>query len=264
MHLSIRILIWAFLSSTLVACSGGTIQDADKTPAVGTDTAAAIKEQPETPPRSTAETSEAETPKRKNVLDYYRSLEPPYSTPYELTQKGDKWLAESSLEMELEATVDLRNGFIEIIDEGTGGGTYHVQVVLFRLAIGNPVIAVSKRAYDGVDATQEYHFLRPEHPDQYDWTEHTLGAISVEDFLELDYAEEPAILEEALPVLLDLPQRGTTLTASVFTGKRFYYCRDSASPEEQIACTAFDRLRREEIKLHWDRESGQFLFPPEG
>jgi hypothetical protein len=263
MHLSIKTLVWAFLSVALLACSGGTGQDVEKAPVAGTDTAEAIQEQPEATLPPTNEAPEPEIANRKNVLDYYRSLEPPYNSPYELTQKGSKWVAESSLEMELEATVDLKNGFIEIIDEGTGGGTYHVQVVLFRLANGNPMIAVSKKAYDGFGATQEYRFLRPEHPDQYDWTEHTLGALSVFDFLELDYAEEPAILEEAMPVLLDLPQLGTTLTASVFTGKRFYYCGDSASPEEQIVCPAFDRLRREEIKLHWDRASGQFLFPPE-
>ncbi|MEQ8706247.1 MAG: hypothetical protein RIC19_20105 [Phaeodactylibacter sp.] len=258
-----RIITWAFLSFALIACSGGTGQDVGKAPAAGADTAEVIQEQPEASSPPTDEAPGAETDKRKNVLDYYRSLEPPYNSPYELTQKGNKWMAESPLEMELEATVDLRNGFIEIIDEGTGGGTYHVQVVLFRLANGNPMIAVSKRAYDGVGATQEYHFLRPEHPDQYDWTEHTLGALSVFDFLELDYAEEAHTLEEAMPVLLDLPQRGTTLTASVFTGKRFYYCGDSASPEEQLACPAFDRLRQEQIALKWDRENGQFLFPPE-
>ncbi|WP_282775457.1 hypothetical protein [Phaeodactylibacter xiamenensis] len=258
-----KIITWAFLSVALMACSGGTGQDVSKAPATDTDTAEAIQEQPEASSPPSDEAPGAETDKRKNVLDYYRSLEPPYNSPYELTQKENKWIAESTLEMEVDATVDLKNGFIEIIDEGTGGGTYHVQVVLFRLANGNPMIAVSKKAYDGFSATQEYHFLRPEHPDQYDWTEHTLGALSVFDFLEPDYAEDPKILEEALPVLLDLPQQGTTLTASVFTGKRFYYCGDSASPEEQVACPAFDRLRREEIKLHWDRASGQFLFPPE-
>ncbi|RMG67234.1 MAG: hypothetical protein D6722_13505 [Bacteroidetes bacterium] len=202
-------------------------------------------------------------PQRKSVLDYYRSLKPPYASPYALRQEGERWLTTSTADYEIEATVDLRNGFIEIVDEGTGGGTEKVQVVLFRLADGAPMIAISQQSFDGIGESQTYHFLRPEDPEQYDWTEHTLGVIGPYDFLELDYAEEPDLLEEALPVLIDLPQYGTALTARISTSKRFLYCGDQASAEQHLVCPAFDRLRRTEFQLSWDREAGQFHFPAE-
>ena len=81
MHLSMKIITWAFLSVALMACSGGTGQDVSKAPATDTDTAEIIQKQPETTLPPTNEAPEAESSKRKNVLDYYRSLEPPYTAP---------------------------------------------------------------------------------------------------------------------------------------------------------------------------------------
>ena len=209
------------------------------------------------------EVEERNAEARKNVLDYYQSLEPPYSSFYKLTLKGEKWVTQSSADYEIEAVVNIPGGFIEIVDDGTGGGTDKVQVALFRMADGQPMLAICKQNFDGVGVAQEYYFLHPEDQKQYDWTEHTLGALSVYDFLELDYAEEPELLEEAMPVIIELPQKGTTLTATVFKGQQFLYCDDNATPAQKIVCPAFDRLRTESIQLAWDRSAGQFLFPSE-
>lgn len=108
--------------------------------------------------------------------------------------------------MEVDVIVDLKNGFIEIIDEGIGGGIYYVQVVFFCLANGKFMIVVSKKVYDGFSVIQEYYFFCLEYFDQYDWIEYMLGVLFVFDFLELDYVEDLKILEEVLLVLLDLLQ----------------------------------------------------------
>lgn len=201
----------------------------------------------------------AATTGRMNVVDYYRSLEPPYDPGYPLKQSGDQWLTESLTGDPLEAVVDRSNGYIEIVDEGTGGGRHSVQVVLFRLAEGQPMIACTQTHFDGVFTTQDVFFLRPEHPSQYDWTEHTLGVITAYDFLASDYAGEPQLLEQALPVVIDLPQHGTTLTARLITDQRYLYCeKEDPSPAEQEACLAFDKVEKTSISLTWNRATGQF------
>lgn len=195
------------------------------------------------------------------VLDYYRQLKDDYDPGYPLRQKGGKWVTVSPLsEQDIDATVDLKNGFIEVIDEGTGDGMVKVQVALFRLADGKAVVAISKQIFDGIGAQQSWHFLRPDAAGFKDWTEHTMPIVTGFDFLPDDYAEEPDVVEEALPVLIELPRHGTNLVVSVFTEKKGLYCSEQATEyQRDVLCPVFGRLTRTTFSLKWDKTEGRFL-----
>jgi len=196
---------------------------------------------------------------RKNVLDYYQALEPPFQTDYPLRKSGEKWLTNSSAEYEIEATVDLKNGYIEIEDEGTGGGTITLQVVLFRMADGNPMLAINETFFDGLGMSSNYHFLHPEDQQQYDWTEHTLPVMTPFDFLSEDAASlDPALLEEAMPVNLKQPQHGTTLSVHLDRSKKPLYCSENSGRDRQSVCDAFDMIEQNQLELKWNRERAKF------
>jgi hypothetical protein len=247
--------IYLFCGTLLMlsACGNGH-STAENPPPTDTLTLAETPADPESLPAG----APAPENTRKNVLDYFRELRPPYAPGYALHQKGNQWVSQSFIDVEIEATVDIPNGFIEINDEGTGDGFIKTQLVLFRMADGQPVLALSKQTSDGIGLSQQYYFLRPEDTKQYDWTDYTLPRLTAFDFLPLDYAEEADIVEEALPVYIELPRQGTTLTAHVFTGKKFLYCGETASARQEIACPVFDRLLRTSLPLKWDRVAGRF------
>jgi hypothetical protein len=195
----------------------------------------------------------------KDVLHYYRSLPSPWSIGHPLKQQNGKWMTQSNFTEEPfeVAVVDVKNGYIEFTDPGTGGGDLTYQFVLFRMADGAPVIGITKTFFDGAGIDQTYYFLRPEDPKQIDWTDYTLPEIDGFSFLRDDSAEEERIVRKLLPVTIELPRVGTTAKAKVFTGLKDIYCRGDQN-EYSDYCVLFDQLQRTEIALRWNKEMGRF------
>lgn len=209
----------------------------------------------DTIPASTAQPAAA----AKDVLHYYRSLPSPFSIGHPLTEQNGKWMTQSNFTEEPfeVAMVDVKNGYIEFTDPGTGGGDLTYQFVLFRMADGAPVIGITKTFFDGAGIDQTYYFLRPEDPKQLDWTGYTLPEIDGFSFLRDDSAEEERIVRKLLPVTIELPRVGTTARAKVFTGLKDIYCRGDQN-EYSDYCVLFDQLHRTEIALKWNKEMGKF------
>ncbi len=207
-----------------------------------------------------AEDAEKPSDPKLTVLDYYQRLKGVYDPGYPIQKKGNKWVSVSpATEEAIEATVDIPNGFIEVVDEGTGGGTQKVQVVLFRMANGTAVIAVSLQNFDGIDVSQELYFLRDTPKGLADWSEHTMPVITGFDFLPDDYAEEPDVVEEALSIYFALPRKGTNVTAMIYTEKKSLYCSQQATEQQRdLLCPVFGRLVRTSLLLKWDRTEGKF------
>ena len=197
-------------------------------------------------------------PVAKNILDYYRELNGDYAPGYEIRKKGEGWVSQSTAEYEIPVTVDIKNGFIELTDEGTGGGTFKVQVVLFRLVDGSPQIGITKTEFDGIGANQQYYFVRPEDSKQYDWTEHAVPIITYLDFYQEEDDEiDPELAEKTFPILFDLPQHGTSLKVSIFLGNRILYCSEDAGVERAKLCPLFDHMARESFNLKWINAEGR-------
>lgn len=198
---------------------------------------------------------------RKNILEYYGLLGAAGLLPddYPLQEKKGRWYSISPITEEpFDIVVDIPNGFIEIADDGTGGGTFQIQVVLFRMENGQAVLGVNETANDGVTVHQNYAFYREQAGTFQNWTEHTMPPLNAFDFLPADYAEEADIVEEALDVYFELPRKGTKLTARVWTGKKSYMCKNHASEREQIGCAVIQRVTRESFTLDWNRKEGRF------
>ncbi len=202
---------------------------------------------------------DAPTAPRKTIADYYRALTEPYAPRYALQQAGKEWYTVSELGDTLPVLVDAANGYLQLVDDGTGGGTIEVELALFRLASGQPMVAVSQKYYDGVGMQQELFCLRPEDGQQLDWTEHSLPVLTAYDFLQPGYEPEADIAEAALPVVVALPRKGTTAKAEAFTGMQYIYCNDGAPEEYSAYCEVYKHLARQSIGLRWDRELGAFV-----
>lgn len=213
-------------------------------------TAAATEEAPDNTP-----------PEQRDVLYYFKRLKTPYfPVEYALRQVNGKWtcLSPSTQEPLEGVVVDTKNGFIEIVDPGTGGGDWTFRVVLFRMADGNPLLGITHTFFDGATLRHEYYFLKPEDSRQLDWTKQVIKQVSAFDFLPPDNAEESAIVEKLLPVSLELPRYGTMVKARVYTGLKDIYCRGDEN-EFSDYCGLFGQVRRTEIAFKWDKEKGRFF-----
>jgi hypothetical protein len=57
--------------------------------------------------------------------------------------------------------VDDKNGFLEVTDDGTGGGTLTYQLAMFKDVAGKVTLAYSLHGFDDVIHTSELHFFDP-------------------------------------------------------------------------------------------------------
>ncbi len=238
----------SLLLLSIFACLG-----CNKAPATTSAAPAATEEAPLAAP-----TVEEDVPQeRRDVLYYYRRLKEPYRSGYELKENKGQWTSMSpDTEEPIAAVVDLKNGFIEIVDEGTGGGEWTYRMALFRMADGQPVIGITNTYFDGAGLEQKYYFLRPENAQKLDWTKETVREITGFDFLPLDNAEEEDIVKKLLPVSLELPRQGTSVKAVVYTGLEQIYCRGDDN-EYADYCGLFRQVQRKEIVLKWNKEKGK-------
>jgi len=71
-----------------------------------------------------------------------------YPIYHQMTEK-EKWVSiTTAWNTFIDATVDIKNNYIYILDEGTGGGSFTTQAALWRDEVGTPLLIVSENVYD--------------------------------------------------------------------------------------------------------------------
>ena len=65
-------------------------------------------------------------------------------------------------------------------------------------------------------------------------------------------------MHKLLPVRIELPQRGTTAKALVYTGLKNLLRRGDENDYSDY-CGLFQQVKRQEISLKWDKEKGKFV-----
>ncbi|MEZ4938733.1 MAG: hypothetical protein R2799_14175 [Crocinitomicaceae bacterium] len=148
---------------------------------------------------------------KKNVLDYYKMLD--VSQEYKITKSGETYQTIGITEEPFDVVVDFKNGYIEIKDEGTGGGILFYQVVLYRKADGSALIAMTTQNFDGVSEECEIDFFVEK--------EGKLVSNKSKYFPGDDYflnkfpkelsSEEKEVLPNVVNPIYDLPQNGLTI-----------------------------------------------------
>jgi hypothetical protein len=194
----------------------------------------------------------------QGVVDYFRLL-PEEIRTFSLRQKAGKWVSLSpSTEEEVLTVVDTKNGFIRITDEGTGGGTHEVTVVLYRKANKEAVIAVSERTHDGTMETFKIDFFEYKNK-QWNKLTNVMPPLNHVSFLkeQIDTKAHQALLDRS-PIIIDLPQFGTKAKAVVGTMWLNLVCNQMKDdPDSPNACALQNKFY-ESIELLWDKEQGKF------
>ncbi|MCB0478428.1 MAG: hypothetical protein KDC84_09710 [Crocinitomicaceae bacterium] len=148
---------------------------------------------------------------KKNVLDYYKMLE--VSQEYKITKTGEKYQTVGITEEPFDVTVDFKNGYIEIKDEGTGGGTLFYQVVLYRKSDGSALIAMTSQVFDGVSVGCEIDFFEEKDGKLVSKTSKYFPGKDyfIEKFPKILSTDEKEVLGDVVNPVYDLPQNGLTI-----------------------------------------------------
>lgn len=195
-----------------------------------------------------------------HIVEAFRALPAEATHGYELRQKpGGAWVAyDAELDRENEATVDVKNGFIQVVNEGTGGGTHTLQVALFRTASGGSVVLTGGRTFDGVVDDQELKAFVLEGKEARPAPEVLQALPRLDELLPKELsAQARKSAGEYLTVLVDLPRRGTALTLHLGLSKLSTFCGGERKEPPPALCEVkgLEGVRR---SVAWDRRVGRF------
>ena len=198
---------------------------------------------------------------KKSVLDYYRLLMPEMldGTQFEFTKSGSAWKTISPVtEAGLECTVDLKNGYIEVSDPGTGGGTITQEIALFTNKMRESFMGVNITTFDGIGVSNRCRFYR--------WTGEGWAAARVLPDIPLGQFFKPdfdvSSVKGSVSLLYALPRKGTTMIAKLDVSRlRMMMSEDMGfGPEDQKkAKQALENVAFNSIELNWDQDRGLFI-----
>ena len=193
---------------------------------------------------------------------------------YSLAPLGNKWKTKSTVGYEMDAVVDIENGYIEIVDRGTGGGFINHEVAVFDSKNRGRVIALNIFGGDGTRASAAgIKFFVRQGSGWQDVTAEVLPGIDWTMFYQpnqwnmedLKKGVQIAAREKIELVRYKLPRIGTTLRASFLRENiiiRGQYTTTGLTAEEsRILASMVNTLARSRIMLKWDREKGVFRLP---
>ena len=193
---------------------------------------------------------------------------------YELRPAKGGWMTTSpDWGTDMPVVVDGANGFIEVLDEGTGGGSFRQQVVLWRMSDGTPLLGLGETAYDPpYPMTTRVRFFAPYGDGWEEWRQGLWPDPGLEDFLpnQATIADLRTLEEVDARILVDLPRHGVDITATLVTpdthinavcgGEDWFV---PADPDAYLAyCNRVAGQVRRELSIAWDKENYQFTIRP--
>ncbi len=199
------------------------------------------------------------------VFDYFEKLYEEEIISYEIENIEGEWISNSNAGYEIKAKVDIINGYIEIVDEGTGGGTTKLQLVLYRKKDGSALIAVSKFTSDGIFIEKEVKFLEYKNNLWLDVQYQVLPKMDLTRFMNADYEmpDFPENYYEMFEAKYDLPQYGTTIEVHLIVGGLSLICdgtMETLSADKKLVCDFLENIENPKIKLYWDKTKGKFYL----
>jgi len=199
------------------------------------------------------------------IFDYFEKLYEDDKISYKIENIEGEWISQSNAGYEIKATVDIINGYIEIIDEGTGGGNVKLQVVLYRKKDGSALIAVSEFIYDGIFLEQEIEFYEYNKELCLNVKKKVLPNIELANFLSVDYSmsDFSEDYNEMFAINYDLPQYGTTIEVSFDEGGLQFICdgtMETNLENQKLVCDFLGNIENYRLKLYWDKIKGKFYL----
>lgn len=192
----------------------------------------------------------------ENVYDYYQSLPESFfydadlgDIKYTIQQNEGSWTSKSIAGHEISPIVDIKNGYIEINDEGTGGGNVLNQVVLFRTADNSPVIGITKGGFNGIyfESTTTFYKKRG---NKWFEDEHVFPALNIQRFLNSNYRklefQPDNKLTPNLSTLIRLPQHGTKIDIELNFNKFDFLIESNQNVHKQ------QKFSQREVDQLWD------------
>jgi hypothetical protein len=198
------------------------------------------------------------------VLEYYGLLPKELfkTRKYEIKNKNGKYYVNSVAEYEEEIIVDLKNKYLEISDQGTGGGTVVHEFAVFLRAGMEPVVGLSEINFDGVVMESYVKFYEYSGKKWIDVTGKLLQEQALTSFIDADDKEMTKLAAEFkdnFSFIYTIPRYGTTMKCSLdYTLLSRLANSDDVTSETKRAKKLESGIKYNATEFLWDYKKGVF------
>jgi hypothetical protein len=195
----------------------------------------------------------------KSILDCYNSLPENLlgDNKYRIELKNDIFVSRSVANYEIEPIVDLQNGYIKIMDRGTGGGSVVHELAFLRTNEGTDIIGVNLLKNDGLGPTCTLRFYRLIDDQWMDVTNDVLPEVNLSHFLDEEYfskhGQKMELHPEGIAFVYDLDIVGAPIFVNIDLD-RFLLTSTKAPAFIEL----IKNIKYQNMKLIWDKEKNVF------
>lgn len=213
-----------------------------------------------------------------SVVVYYEDLRQSGAVrdlTYALRREGGRWVTTSpDWGTAMPVTVDGPNGYVRVMDEGTGGGSFETQIVLWRQADDLPLLGIAETGFLPQPGNTRLRFFAH---DRHEWNEltgYSWPGVSLADFMTPDMTVADLRDLEAIraAVYIALPRQGLRPVArltvpeaevAAVCGGKDWFDPDDPGPYLRYCGRLRDRLYSR-IAFDWDPVAVQFRMGAKG
>lgn len=191
---------------------------------------------------------------QSKLVNYFKKLPKEMQQGFTITKNGNGFSADAGTGP-CKLTLDEANGFLEIIDDGTGGGTTTYQIAIFKKASGKEIVAVN--FYGCCDVRENGTLALYNGSDMQEVTKEL-----IDDITKFEYEAIKDVGDELNQYFGDrgpytyfvLPQKGTTIMLYYGANGLDKACDDN----DKKACAIKKKLHA--VPMYWRKEAGDNSF----
>jgi hypothetical protein len=187
------------------------------------------------------------------IVKYFDKLPTENKHGYAITYKVGKYKVEADNYCAI--VVDDKNGYLQITDDGTGGGTFVLELAIFKTAKGEDILAVNNYSYSG-DGREEGAI-------KFFDVANKMAAMTMSVWPDIGYIEDLlhngvnkadiAPFEKSEYIYCTLPRVGTTITMHLGYKTLDYACDQD---KDKNACALKQKITPS--KLVWNKKTSFF------
>jgi len=203
---------------------------------------------------------------RESIVDYYNliPIELLDNQRYQLQFINNEWRSEAY--REIKTIVDIKNGYLKIMDTGTDGRNLEHELALYRTNEGTDIIGVNITRFDGPTKVGKLKFYKPINNLWIDVTYDVLPKIDESLFINENYKLDMKKVGKfilRIEFLYKLPRIGTTMSAKINVDRFIINSLEFKERKEILPPAAkeiINNIKYQEIKLIWDKNNCKFTF----
>lgn len=194
---------------------------------------------------------------QSKLIKYFNMLPTAKKQGYVISKIGSTYFADAGTG-ECKVLVDDTNGFLEIVDSGTGGGTLVYQLAIFKKKKNEDFVAVSYYSYedklgDGMISSGDFNFYFCGKTLSDKTNDVLPEMIILQDGAYYDVASEISeSYSEGEYEYFEIPHHGTTLKFHFGTNQLNMACKENDSK----ACEIKQSIKI--VDVFWDKETSTF------